>query len=292
MKIILLVLGILSFIGCAKSLSGFTYSTILKSGCKRRSQLVKELRIINRRTKHIRIYGNDCNQVQRIISVIIRHRLRLRVLVGIWTRDNKLKQESNRLVRLLRRKRSYKKYISGVVVGNEDVFNGVPSGVVAGNIRSVRAKFRRNGLGRIAISTAEAGHKWSSDLIAASAVVYANIYSFFGQANGNMNQAAQSIVIQALELQKRARKKVVISETGWPSQGNFAGTQYAAPSLANQARFLGSFICNARKHKVKFYLHEPFDSNWKGTPSSIEQHFGILNRNGRFKTRFRTTGVC
>ncbi len=77
-------------------------------------------------------------------------------------------------------------------------------------------------------------------------------------------------------------KKVVVSETGWPSAGKAVGK--AVPSRANAAFYFRNFVSWARATGTEFFYFEAFDEAWKARyegPSGA--HWGIWDENGRLK---------
>lgn len=87
-----------------------------------------------------------------------------------------------------------------------------------------------------------------------------------------------------------ADKKVLISETGWPSASPAKGQ--CVPSPANQATAIASI---RKAFTTRCFLFEAFNDYWK--PAGVEQHWGFLgdspsthsNRSMRFETRSNFT---
>ena len=65
---------------------------------------------------------------------------------------------------------------------------------------------------------------------------------------------------QAL-MEKFPRKKIVITEIGWPSHGPTIGA--AVASDVNQARFVREFLAKTTHKSYDYYLMEAFDQPWK-----------------------------
>lgn len=270
----------------AAVLSGLGYSAMRPGGCKTLAEVGDELEKVGRHTTRIRIYGTECEQLRMILGVIKQRRLRLRVLVGLWTRGLSLDSETDKLALLLKEDAAFPPLVTGVTVGNEDVFSGIPQAQVIANICQVRERMVTHGFTNISVSTAEVGHLWTKELADASDVVYANLYSFFSRRadTPDMRIAARSIVSQAkgIAVSIAGPKPVVISETGWPSAGDTSLDYFADPSVENQRTFLELLVCHARNHRFDFYALEAFDAPWKLGPS-IEAHFGVLDPQGNFK---------
>jgi len=69
-------------------------------------------------------------------------------------------------------------------------------------------------------------------------------------------------------------KLVVISETGWPTEGETNGE--AVPTLANQRTFLKLLYKRSRREQLPFFIFEAFDETWK-VGWEVEKHWGVYN---------------
>lgn len=77
-------------------------------------------------------------------------------------------------------------------------------------------------------------------------------------------------------------KEVIISETGWPSDGNTVGS--AVPSPENSARYFNEFISWAHTNNVQYFYFEAFDETWKvNNEGSQGAHWGIWDKEGILK---------
>jgi hypothetical protein len=77
-------------------------------------------------------------------------------------------------------------------------------------------------------------------------------------------------------------KKVVVSETGWPSGGNTVGGAVPSPEAA-AAQFL-NFVSWARANSVDYFYFEAFDESWKAAAEGPQgAHWGIWDSAGNMK---------
>lgn len=77
-------------------------------------------------------------------------------------------------------------------------------------------------------------------------------------------------------------KKIIVGETGWPSEGNAIGD--AIPSTENAARFFKEFVSWARANSFEYFYFESFDEEWKeSVEGSIGAHWGIWDKIGMMK---------
>ncbi|KAI9294119.1 glycoside hydrolase [Neoconidiobolus thromboides FSU 785] len=277
-----------------KVINGLNYSPFnTNNNCKTQSDMETDLILINKMTNKIRLYSNDCNQIEMVLQIIAQKRLSMKVLLGIWIRggQQKIEQGSSAIINVLTKNPSYANYVLGVTVGNEELFNGMNVNQLVNNIIYVRQQFQKNKINNVIISTVEVGDKWCDQLVKVCDTVFANLYSYFGpnptpsnDITQVMTQAVQSVLDQATNLINKYQRNVTISETGWPSNGSPDKNQatFAPASIQNQALFLKGFICKAKKMNLDYYLLEALDSTWKSGPS-IEKNFGIMDQNHNFK---------
>jgi len=80
-------------------------------------------------------------------------------------------------------------------------------------------------------------------------------------------------------------KPVIVSETGWPSDGNAIGN--AVPTLANASYYFLDFVSWARANNVFYFYFEAFDETWKANYEGPQgAHWGILDKDGNLKPGF------
>ncbi|KAI0243774.1 hypothetical protein L0F63_000504, partial [Massospora cicadina] len=207
----------------------------------------------------------------------------MKVLAGIWTRSGSesLKSILSKFTKIIKKNPSYSNYIDGVVVGNEDMQNGISEDSVINNLNLARNHLKGEGID-LKVGTAEIPTSWSQKLVASCDVIYANIYSFFDRESDDksMKTAARLIVQRAKDIDTQG-KPIVISETGWPTQGETASHQsYARPTTNNQGLFLENFACIAAKENLPYYILEAFDAVWKEGPT-VENNFGLMTPEGK-----------
>src|SRR5205823_1571293 len=74
-------------------------------------------------------------------------------------------------------------------------------------------------------------------------------------------------------------KKVIVSETGWPSAGNTVGS--AVPSFNNARLYFISFVSWARANNVDYFYFEGLDESWKAAYEGPQgAAWGIWDKNG------------
>jgi len=120
-------------------------------------------------------------------------------------------------------------------------------------------------------------------IIAACDEVWANIYPFWEGAS--IDQAMIRFQSDYNQIKVASGgKKVVISETGWPSAGGASGS--AIPSLENGAKYFADFVAWALGNKVDYYYFSAFDEPWKTEPGLVGPHWGIWDNSLKLKTGY------
>lgn len=119
--------------------------------------------------------------------------------------------------------------------------------------------------------------------------ILVHIYPFWD--NKSIEGAAEYTVkqykaIQAL-IEKEypgKKKRVIIGETGWPSDGAPQGA--AIPSKENQRRYLLEFLSLAEQYEVEYMYFDAFDELWKIEEGRVGQRWGYGNTNRTAKHSF------
>lgn len=77
-------------------------------------------------------------------------------------------------------------------------------------------------------------------------------------------------------------KRVMVSETGWPSCGETRGAAVPSPSAA--AAYLLNFVSWARALQVEYFYFEAFDEAWKAAGEGPQGAcWGVMDRHGALK---------
>lgn len=120
------------------------------------------------------------------------------------------------------------------------------------------------------------------DIVEASDIVLVNYYPYWeGIALENAVPAIHDWHGQVVKAAKD--KRVIVAETGWPSDGDTKGL--AVPSPENAAYFFKNFISWARANGIEYYYFEAFDEPWKSQYEGPQgAHWGIWDRYGNLKS--------
>jgi exo-beta-1,3-glucanase (GH17 family) len=78
-------------------------------------------------------------------------------------------------------------------------------------------------------------------------------------------------------------KTVIVSETGWPSDGKQIGN--AIPSAENASYYFLNYVSWAQSNNVDYFYFEAFDETWKAQYEGPQgAHWGVWDKSGNLKT--------
>jgi exo-beta-1,3-glucanase (GH17 family) len=250
--------------------SGISYSPYNPDNtCKSASQVANDFRLV-RGYSVIRLYGTDCNQVANVIQATRGKGISL--FLGVFN-INKLQEECETMISAVDGDWSI---VNAVSVGNELVNAGAASvGQVTAAIEQVRKTLKAAGYnGPVVTVDTMVAMKNHPELCHASDFCAINCHAFFDgnvlpDGAGDFVQMWSDMVSQAAN-----GKPVVVTETGWPTQGE--ANNKAVPSKENQAAAIESIRLKRDKNVIVF---NAFNDLWKkNRPGTFnaEQFWGIF----------------
>jgi glucan 1,3-beta-glucosidase len=231
-----------------------------------------DLRALSQRFDCVRTYS----QGQGLSAVpAIAQRYGMQVLMGIWL-DRDPRANAREIAQGIANARAHPQALRGVIVGNEVLLRGelAPS-VLAGYVREVRAAIPA----MVPVSYADVWEDWLRYPQMAAAVDYLTIHILPYWENDPVSpEHAVRHVAAVYEQMQRAfpGKRVMIGETGWPSQGR--SRRAAAPGVVNEARYLREFLAYAATVKMPYNVIEAFDQPWKRVQEgTVGGYWGIFD---------------
>lgn len=159
-----------------------------------------------------------------------------------------------------------------VIVGSEAILRGdkTPAQMIA-YINQVKQTVS------LPVTTSEPWHIWRDHPALGNAVgiICINVFPYWETQAQPIENAVSFVVARYKEIKGLfPGKRVIITETGWPSAGEIRGA--AVPSVANQRRFWQEFLLRAEEEKIDFLAFAAFDEAWKGKPGrEVEAHWGL-----------------
>lgn len=267
--------------GCSYSIQGLDVSPYIDNDddpTRGGSQITEEelrqrIGMVAPYTKWIRTYG--CNEDLKEAGMLA-HSMGLKSAVGIWLSSDKTENEKQIKCLVDRYKEGY---VDLAVVGSEVLLRGdLDESELINYINRVKAD-----VSAIPVAYADVYSVFLSHpkLIDAVDVLLVNYFPFWEGID--LKEALYSLNIHHKEVVSISKgKPVMVSETGWPSEGEQIGK--AVPSVENAAFYFLNFVSWARANNVDYFYFEAFDEPWKAESEGPQgAHWGIWDRYGKIK---------
>ncbi len=249
-------------------LEGQTIGDILSE-----SQIRQRMEVIKPYTKWVRSFSST--QGNEFIPQVA-HERGLKTIAGAWIgRDQE--QNEKEIKALIKLAKSG--YVDIAAVGNEVLLRGeIPKQELLDYIAQVK-----QALPNIPVGCVDTYYQFSEhpELVEACDVILANCYPFW--EGKNIDEASDYLQKMYAFAQEFAKgKQVIITETGWPSQG--ANTNEAEPSLSNVMKYFININNWSQKHGVDLCYFSSFDESWKiHHEGDVGQRWGIWDKNEKNK---------
>jgi len=236
-------------------------------------QISKRMDVITPYTKWVRSFS--CTDGNEFIPKAAREK-GLKTMVGAWISDDKAQNEKeiNALINL-----ANQGHVDVAVVGNEVLLrNELTVHEIIAYIKQVK-----EALPNIPVGYVDAYYQFSEhpELVEVCDVILANCYPFW---EGCHIDQASNYLKQMYNVVENASqgKPVIITETGWPSEGD--KTNDAEASQENALKYFINVNNWANKEGVKLYYFSSFDESWKiHHEGDVGQRWGIWDKNEKLK---------
>ncbi|GAB4398239.1 MAG: hypothetical protein OHK0053_16480 [Microscillaceae bacterium] len=249
-------------------LEGQTIGDILSE-----QQIRQRMQIIKPYTHWVRSFS--CTEGNELIPKIAREN-GLKTLAGAWIGPNKEdnEQEINNLIALAKAGQ-----VDIAAVGNEVLLRGeLPKEDLIAYIRRVK-----NALPNIPVGCVDTYYQFSEhpELVDICDVILANCYPFW--EGYNIDEASSYLQKMYAFAEKAAKnKKVIVTETGWPSQGN--PIRQAVPSRVNVMKYFIDLNHWSKKTGIEVFYFSSFDESWKvHHEGDIGQRWGLWDKYEKLK---------
>ena len=201
----------------------------------------------------------------------------LKTLVGAWLGDDdeKNKQEIKVLIEL-----ANEGNVDVAAVGNEVLYrNDLSLDELIDYMKEVRAAIPAH----IPIGYVDAYYEFSThpELVEHSDVILSNCYPFWEGCPAEYALLhMQSMYGQVIDAAKG--KKVIITETGWPSKGkNLKG---AIPSEVHAMQYFINTQTWAKRSNIEVFYFSSFDESWKiGVEGDVGAFWGLWDKDENIK---------
>jgi exo-beta-1,3-glucanase (GH17 family) len=215
----------------------------------------------------------------------------LKVAAGIWLDQRYNAENEAGLQNLITA--AQKGYVDVAVIGNETLlFKRLDTNEEENANRLIVFIQRfRQAVPGVPVTTADnyenlLNHR---SVMAACDQIFVNIYPFHQQVP--VAEAVGLLAGHYFETKTAAAgKRVVISETGWPSCGNPNGGAIASPE--NAARYFKDFISWAEGENVPYFYFEAFCELWKSEEGTVGPCWGVWSKEGVLKPGMQPVFDC
>jgi glucan 1,3-beta-glucosidase len=236
-------------------------------------QIRRRMAIIAPYTKWIRSFS--CIEGNELIPQVARE-FGLKTLVGAWLGTDKdlNEQEINGLIKLAK-----EGYVDIAAVGNEVLYRkDMTEEELLAYIHRVKSAIPEVQTGYV-----DAYYEFSAcpNITAACDVILSNCYPFWEGCHLDYSLVYMKQMYQQAILAANG-KKVIITETGWPSQGkNFEGSE---PSAVNAMKYFINTQQWASEEDIEIFYFASFDESWKvGTEGDVGAYWGLWDMHQNLK---------
>ncbi len=236
-------------------------------------QIRRRMQVIQPYTQWIRSFS--CTEGNEFIPKVAKEQ-GLKTLVGAWISEDKENNELEikNLIELAKAG-----HVDIAAVGNEVLLRGeLHIEALIGYVHRVKAA-----LPNIPVGCVDTYYQFSKhpQLTTACDVILANCYPFWeGYDIADASTYLQKMYAFA---EKNAQgKKVIITETGWPSQGK--PVNQAMPSKPHVMQYFINLNNWSKKHGIELFYFSSFDEAWKvHHEGDVGQRWGIWDKNEKLK---------
>ncbi|WP_291135117.1 glycosyl hydrolase family 17 protein [Flavobacterium sp. UBA7663] len=237
-------------------------------------QVRRRLEIMAPYTKWVRSFS--CIEGNEFIPKIARE-LGLKTLVGAWLGDDaeKNEKEIEALIQLAK-----EGFVDIAAVGNEVMYRkDLSEDELLSFINKVRKEIPSN----IPVGYVDAYYEFTIKprITEACDVILTNCYPYWEGTNQEYALShMKSMFHQAKSVANG--KQVIITETGWPSQGESFKDSH--PSAENAMKYFINTQLWSKDENIQIFYFSSFDESWKvGPEGEVGAHWGIWDKNEKLK---------
>lgn len=237
-------------------------------------QVRRRMKIIAPYIKWVRSFS--CTEGNELVPIIARE-FGIKTLVGAWLGNDaeKNKKEMEALIKL-----ANEGYVDIAAVGNEVMYRKDMS---EEELLQCIAKVKKEIPSNIPVGYVDAYYEFTIKprITEVCDVILANCYPYWEGSNIDYALAhMKSMYYQALDAGKG--KKVIITETGWPSQGESFKDSH--PSEENAMKYFINAQNWSKESNIDIFYFSSFDESWKiGAEGEVGAYWGLWDKNEKLK---------
>lgn len=237
-------------------------------------QVRRRMALIAPYTKWVRSFS--CTEGNEFIPIIA-HEYGIKTLVGAWLGHDPdvNKKEIDGLIKL-----ANQGYVDIAAVGNEVMYRkDLSEEELLNFIAHVKKEIPNN----IPVGYVDAYYEFTIKprITAACDVILTNCYPYWeGSTINNSLAHMKSMYHQAKSVGNG--KKIIITETGWPSQGE--SFKESHPSKENALKYFIDSQVWSQQEAIEIFYFSSFDESWKvGAEGEVGAYWGIWDKNENLK---------
>ncbi len=236
-------------------------------------QIRRRMKIIKPYTKWIRSFS--CTEGNELIPIIAKE-MGIKTLVGAWLGDDPEvnKKEIAGLIKLAK-----EGYVDIAAVGNEVMYR---KDLTEDELLAFMYEVKE-AIPDIPMGYVDAYYEFSHRprITEACDVILANCYPYWE----GCTQEYSLVYMKGMYNQAKHAangKKVIISETGWPSLGE--GLKGALPSHDNALKYFINSQVWSKEDNIEMFYFSSFDESWKvGAEGDVGAYWGIWDKDEKLK---------
>ena len=236
-------------------------------------QIERRLKILKPYTDWIRTFSST-DEHARIAQIAVD--MGFKTLVGAWLSDD-LKSNDNEIEGLL--ELSSNGLVNIAAVGNEVIYRKE----LAENELISYINYVKENINGIPVGYVDAYYEFRDrpNITNACDVILANCYPFWEGCASEYSLLYMKDMFQ--EATKAANgKKVIITETGWPSAGS--DLWGAHPSYKNYLKYFINTQLWSKNNNIDIFYFSSFDESWKiDSEGDVGAYWGLWNKNEELK---------
>ncbi|HNR16022.1 MAG TPA: MFS transporter [Chitinophagaceae bacterium] len=237
------------------------------------SEIKQRMAIVSPHTRWVRSFS--CTKGNELIPIFAKEK-GLKTMVGAWISNDRERNEKeiNALIKLCR-----EGLVDIAVIGNEVLLRGELS---AHEVTAYMKKAKEQ-INNIPVGYVDAYYQFveNPELAAASDVILVNCYPFW--EGSTIEQSLEDLRrMYAVTKNVAQGKRIMISETGWPSKGGKVNG--AEPSAVNAQTYFLQVQEWAQKEGIELFYFSSFDETWKiKEEGELGARWGIWDKDENLK---------